>query len=201
MNIYFIRHGEADHLKEDWYWKLFTRKEFILKMIEWENVNLTEQGYSQAESLSKRLPRNYKLIYSSPLPRTRQTANKINIHNKVILYDNSLKEIITSPPKIFSFIKLPIIVWIYICIIVSLFNGQFIKFFNQCRDIYKIILTHDDDILVVSHTMRIRTLIYYAYLCPKLKVLSTNYNTCGVSVICKRLIKISVKQPCNVPNI
>ena len=201
MNIYFIRHGEADHLKEDWYRQFLTRKEFIIKMIEWENVNLTNTGHDQAIQLSKQLPRNYKLIMSSPLPRTKQTANILNIHNRVILFDNNLKEIVTSPPKFLKYLKLPIIIWIYICIIVSLFNGHTLKLISQCKDIYKNLLVHNDDIIVVSHTMRIRTLIYYAKFCPKLKVLTKDFSTCGVSIVCRKAIPVSLKQTCNVPNV
>lgn len=198
MKIYFIRHGEADHLKENWHSRLLNRKQFIKKMMEWEYVNLTENGVHQAKTLSKIIPKNYRLIVSSPLPRTKQTANYINIANKKIIFDNMLKEIITSPPGFLKLVRLPIIVWIYICILSSIINGHIFKLINQCREIYKLLLSYDEDIIVVSHTMRIRTLIYFAYFCPCLKVLSTNYKTCGVSVVCKKAIKVPLKEPCNV---
>jgi len=183
VKIYFVRHGEATHLEEDWHKNRISRKEFIKKMIEWENVNLTELGKSQAVDVAEKLPNDYKFIYSSPLPRTTQTADRLNIHHKEVHIIHDLKEIVTTPPRIFMFMKLSIYTWIYICIISSIFNGQIFRITKKARKLYKYFRETNTDIVVVSHAMRIRSFVYYAYFVPGLKVIKEDFTPCGVSAI------------------
>lgn len=77
MNIYLIRHGNKEL-------GLFN-----------ENVNLSELGFKQADITGKRLKEyDIDIIYSSPLKRSVQTAEKINEYLKVdIEIREELKEI------------------------------------------------------------------------------------------------------------
>lgn len=196
MKIYFIRHGEATHLEEDWLKVRFSRKAFIKKMIEWEYVNLTKNGENQAKEIAKILPKSYKFIYTSPLPRTIQTTKILNIHHKPVFNIHGLKEIVTSPPRFLNIFSLPIWIWIYICIISSLFNGVIFKIINDTRDIYKCLLATESDIVIVSHSMRIRAFVYLAYFLPSLQVASKDFSPCGISVVCTKRVKEKIKETC-----
>ena len=194
MKIYFVRHGEASHLEEDWYKVKISRKEYIKKMIEWEHVDLTEQGRAQAANAVQKLPNNYKYIYSSPLQRTRQTAELLNVFDKKIQCVHDLKEIVTTPPKIFMFNRLSIYTWIWICIIFSLLNGHVFRIIKKTRKLYKILLNKNEDMVVVSHAMRIRSFVFYAHFMPGLKVTAKDFSTCGVSVVETKNKKILIRQ-------
>jgi len=183
MKIYFVRHGEATHLEEDWHKSRISRKEFIKKMIEWEHVTLTELGKSQAINVANNLPNDYKCIYTSPLLRTKQTADRLNVLNKEVHIIHDLKEIVTTPPKIFMFMKLSIFTWIHICIVFSLLKGQVFRMTKKAKRLYNFFFEINEDIVVVSHAMRIRSFVYYAYFIPKLKVVKKDFSTCGISVI------------------
>jgi broad specificity phosphatase PhoE len=120
------------------------------------------------------------------LPRTQQTAELLNINNKEIIYIDDLKEIITYPPKFFFLKRLPIIVWIYICIFSCLFDGNLFRVIKETKELYKTLLSGKDDIIVVSHAMRIRSFIYYAYFCPSLRVRVKDFTPCGVTIVERR---------------
>lgn len=80
--IYFIRHGETDY-----------NKKHIMQG--WLDIPLNETGLTQAEE-AKQICKNLQidLIYSSPLLRAKQTAEKINeVHKLQIIFDDRLKEI------------------------------------------------------------------------------------------------------------
>lgn len=80
--IYFIRHGETDY-----------NKKHIMQG--WLDIPLNERGLSQAEE-AKQNCKELKIdfIFSSPLLRAKQTAEKINeIYNLPIVFDDRLKEI------------------------------------------------------------------------------------------------------------
>ena len=78
--IYVIRHGEVDANKDG---IIITRTDH----------KLNETGKKQALELKKILQEiTYDCIYCSPLTRTKETANIINVLNKEIIYDNRLIE-------------------------------------------------------------------------------------------------------------
>ena len=79
MDIYFVRHGQVDsNLK---------------KVYNYEGEKLNENGIRQANQLREKIKEiKYDLIIASPLPRTKQTAEIININNKKIIFDDRLEE-------------------------------------------------------------------------------------------------------------
>jgi len=192
MNIFFIRHAQAEHLQEDWKKVKITRNDFIEKMHTWEGVELTEEGINQAYNLANSMKFNYKCIFSSPLPRSTKTAEIINIKQKKAATLDLLKEIITYPPAFLGRLRFSIMTWIYICIICSIFNGEAWRVFRSAKQIFKELLEQQDDIIVVSHSMRIRSLILYARFCHDLRVIKTDYTTCGVSIVCKKEVESKV---------
>lgn len=79
MKICIVRHGEVPHN--------------ALKVYSTENEDLNEKGIAQAEQLKNEIQDlEYDVIISSPLLRTRHTAEIINVKNRDILIDNRLAE-------------------------------------------------------------------------------------------------------------
>ena len=81
MSIYVIRHGKTD-------WNLESRIQGKT------NISLNEIGINQAEEVREKLEnKEIDLIISSPLDRTRQTAEIINKNMKLpIKYNENLME-------------------------------------------------------------------------------------------------------------
>lgn len=79
-NLYVVRHGEV--------------KENVLNLINGRNEGeLTEVGKEQAQKAAEQLKnQNIDLIIASPLKRTKQTAEIINIKNITTIYDDRLME-------------------------------------------------------------------------------------------------------------
>jgi len=192
MNIFLIRHAQAEHLQEDWKKVKITRGEFIEKMHQWEAVELTEEGINQAYHLANSLGVNYKCIISSPLPRSFKTAEIVNIKQKKVITLEHLKEIITAPPQFLKGFRFSILTWIYICIICGFFSGEVWRVLRISKQIFKELLEQQEDIIIVSHSMRIRSLVLYARFCHYLRVIKTDYSTCGVSIVCKKEVESKV---------
>ena len=81
MNLYVVRHGQTD-------WNI---NHMILGKTD---IELNEKGKKQAEEVSKKLEKEkIDLIISSPLKRTKQTAEIINKNKNIpIIYDSRIQE-------------------------------------------------------------------------------------------------------------
>ena len=80
MKIYVIRHGQTDVNLEN-------------KINALNDDDLNETGIMQAKEVGKKLENiDYDFIISSPLTRTKHTAELLNIKNKDIKFDNRLLE-------------------------------------------------------------------------------------------------------------
>ena len=80
MRIYVIRHGETDVNLEN-------------KINSLNDDDLNKTGIMQAQEVGKKLESiEYDFIISSPLIRTKHTAELLNIKNKKISFDNRLIE-------------------------------------------------------------------------------------------------------------
>jgi len=183
MHIYFIRHAKANHLTENWSRGRISRDSFIQKMKAWNAVPLTDGGIAEAQALRVSITFDYQSIFSSPLPRATQTANIINAKETEVIILDDLKEIITDPPAWLAKCKFTILIWIYICIICGFFNGDIIREIRRAKDIFAFLLKQQKDIIIVSHSMRIRSLVLYARLTSGIKVFKSDYRTCGVTII------------------
>lgn len=80
MKLYVIRHGQTDanlnHI-------ITARKE----------VPLNETGVEQAKETAKRVAHiPYEMVYCSPMIRTRQTMEIVNVKDKPVIYDDRLIE-------------------------------------------------------------------------------------------------------------
>lgn len=79
MKIYIVRHGEVLHNR--------------LKQYNNQDEDLTKIGIKQAKEVCKKIENiDYDFIISSPLIRTKHTAEIINVKNKKIIFDNRLEE-------------------------------------------------------------------------------------------------------------
>lgn len=183
MEILLLRHAEANHLLENWHQKVCYHK-FNQLMQEWEDVPLTLKGEKQAEQTALLLNSNFDMIISSPLKRTIQTAKFVNQSNCKILFEDLLKEIRIHPPAIFKNMTFSINKWILICTFFSFFNGEFHKAMKQAKDLFDIFIASDcKRLLVVSHSARIQSLVFFARFCSYLQLVSHNFKPCGLSVI------------------
>lgn len=80
MRIYVIRHGETDVNLEN-------------RINSLNEDDLNETGIMQAKQVGIELENiDYDFIISSPLIRTRHTAEVLNVKNKKIIFDNRLIE-------------------------------------------------------------------------------------------------------------
>lgn len=79
MKIYLVRHGECDsNLK---------------KIYNYKHEGLNNTGMEYAKILKEKIKDiNFDIIYSSPLLRTQQTAEILNVNNIPIVYDARLRE-------------------------------------------------------------------------------------------------------------
>jgi broad specificity phosphatase PhoE len=188
-----VRHGEADHLTENWKKIILTREGYIKKMKEWEAADLTKIGIKQAKSILKTLPTRAILI-SSPMKRALQTVNYLNTFDKKVLYIENLKEVIKFPPLFLSKLKLSLNSWIYISIFWNIINGTLFDVIAENREIFRTLSNFEEDTIVVSHSIRIHTMILTARVIKNLRVLSYNVSLCGVSKIQKRDIRVKVKE-------
>lgn len=79
MKVYIVRHGQTTAN--------------ALKFHGLEDEELTDIGIRQAEELRDKIKdMKFDLIICSPLPRTRHTADIININHYKIIYDDRIKE-------------------------------------------------------------------------------------------------------------
>ena len=79
MKVYIVRHGQVPHN--------------ALKQYNTIDEDLNELGIKQAEKLRDKIKdMDFDIIISSPLIRTKHTANIININNNTIIFDDRIKE-------------------------------------------------------------------------------------------------------------
>ena len=79
MKIYIVRHGEVPHNV----WKQYSSKD----------EDLNEVGIKQAKEVRNKLKDiKFDIIISSPLLRTKHTAQIINANNNKIIFDDRIKE-------------------------------------------------------------------------------------------------------------
>ena len=78
--LYVIRHGQVDTNVKN-------------QVNGWNEEELTEKGIEQAKQAGN-IIKNMKIdvIFCSPLLRTKQTYNNLNLHNTKVFYDNRIKE-------------------------------------------------------------------------------------------------------------
>lgn len=80
MKIWVIRHGETNVNLEN-------------RINGLNDDDLNQKGISQAREAGEKLKEtNYDFIISSPLTRTKHTAELLNVNNKNIIYDDRLVE-------------------------------------------------------------------------------------------------------------
>ena len=79
MKVYIVRHGEVPHN--------------ALKQYNATDEDLTQLGIEQAKELRNKIKDiNFDIIISSPLIRTKHTADILNINNNKIIYDDRIRE-------------------------------------------------------------------------------------------------------------
>lgn len=79
MKVYLVRHGEVLHN--------------ALKEYNNQNEDFTENGIKQAKELRDKIKNiEFDIIISSPLIRSKHTADIININKNQIIYDNKITE-------------------------------------------------------------------------------------------------------------
>ena len=84
MKLFFVRHGQTNYNAE----------KDLVNSDPSKDVHLTELGKSQAKNVAEKLKhKNIDIIFVSELPRTRQTANIINVyHTSPIKVDKRIND-------------------------------------------------------------------------------------------------------------
>ncbi|MCB5249576.1 MAG: histidine phosphatase family protein [Candidatus Cloacimonadales bacterium] len=183
MKIYILRHGEAEHLLEDWKKKI-SYDLFVENIYRWNNSQLTDYGKEQCRKVAKELEGKYNVIFSSPIDRTKETAILVNTYKRPIFYEDTLKEIVIEPPKILKRFKFSSNQWIAFCFFKTLFSKISIRLFNEVKELYSLFyLTGENEILVVSHSARIHALLLFTLFSKFLKVRKRNTKPSGVSIV------------------
>jgi phosphohistidine phosphatase SixA len=186
MRVYIVRHGTASHLLEDLQKKV-NHKDFLQILEKWNSSSLTSLGQKEIAVLGESLKNLYSNIFYSPLKRTKQTATAFMKSSDVPIKSKAvpqLAEIYISPPRLPGMIKLKY--WIYLCVAKSIVTFRIFHYLLQARKIIKLVKKTDDDILIISHQARIFTIIVYAFLSPYWRVIKSDFNPAGVSIIEKK---------------
>ncbi len=200
MRIIFLRHGEAEHLLENWNVKI-SYHDFVDNLYRWEDVSLTTKGLAQCKKVADKLLGQYDVVYSSPLERTVQTSTMVNLSKRPVFYEEDLKEILIKPPIFLKNVKCSINVWIFFCIIKSLFDGSAIRIIKQIKELYHLFyISGEKNILVVSHSARIHALLFYAFFSSLWKIKKKDISPCGISIVEFCLEKEPVKQKSTLMN-
>ena len=191
MRVYVIRHGTASHPLED-YQRKVNYGEFMEILEEWKKSTLTPAGEQEIKKQVDALKNMYTYIFYSPLRRTKQTARAFLSNPDNVTLSKplpQLTEIYISPPRLSRNIKIKLRYWVYLCVLKSIYTLSIFRYYYQARQIIQRVKKVKDDILIISHQARIFTLIVYATLSPGWKVIKTDFNPAGVSIIEKRLRK------------
>ena len=155
----------------------------------WNRSTLTPRGKEEITEQAAALRNMYTYIFYSPLKRTEQTARAFlknpgdNIESMAI---PQLTEIYISPPRIPGRIKLKIKTWVFLCLLKSFYTLSIIRYFHQARQIIHLVKKVNDDLLIISHQARIFSIIVYAFLSPRWRVIRTDFNPAGVCIIERR---------------
>ncbi len=182
MKVYLLRHGESEHLLDNWK-RPVTGKEFITLMKKWQDSHLTPNGEKEIFSRIETLKDKYDLIFCSPLSRTVQSAIIVNCEQKIIEKLPILQEIYISPPLCFLNLKFSIRTWMFLCAIKSIFTGQMFSFILEAKKLFKKLALSRQNILLISHEARILSILAYAKLSPFWMVNKINFKPAGISII------------------
>ncbi|HPM01072.1 MAG: histidine phosphatase family protein [Candidatus Cloacimonetes bacterium] len=183
MKLLILRHGEAEHLLENWNKKI-SYQAFVDNIYRWEDVHLTEKGIRQCKKVAEKLIGQYDVIFSSPLERTKETTHYVNISNRTVHFEEELKEILITPPQFLKHFMFSINVWIFFCILKSLCDGSAFSIIRQIKELYHLFyMSGEKNILIVSHSARIHALLLYAVLSSLWKVKKKDISPCGLSIV------------------
>lgn len=159
MNLYFVRHGETEHNKNQCYYGSI-------------DVDITEKGVLQAQNGSEKLKNiNFNKVYVSALKRTEQTANILMEGRQVeLIKDKRINEINfgvfegKSHEEIKEFYSDEWKIWCDDWKGFTPPEGEnYIQFYDRTKSFMDDILKLDEDnVLIVTHGGVIRSV--YCYL-------------------------------------
>lgn len=151
MKIYIIRHGQDDNSVRGG----------------WSNTSLTEFGVEQAKNLAEEISFNYKKynigkIYSSDLPRARQTADIVSssLDNIDVIFEKNLREVnngnLAGMKNETAEILYPHFYWRNLGYEESYPNGEspkdfYIRISSYFNSLMKEVANFDKNILIITH--------------------------------------------------
>lgn len=180
--IYILRHGHSEHLKGGFHQRISAR-EYVHSLLGWETANLTEQGRREAASVSDDLRKTCKRIISSPLTRTLQTARIVAGDAHKVKVHPLLKEIDELPWRLPSWLRLREMSWFYVIFLLMLIDGRVAKLLHEAGCVLRQGLCDDGPTLMVTHKARIISLLVYARIHPRWRVVTADLEPAGVSMI------------------
>lgn len=174
MNLYVIRHGEVEINKKH---QINGRN----------NSTLTEKGIKQAKEASEKIENlNLDLVICSPLKRTKQTCEYLNIKNTPIIYDELIIERDTGNKMYKGIDILDYLIWYDTTKEIVYENSEGFKsvlsrvekLINKIKQDYK-----DKNILIITHGDICAGI--YAYLNnikEQKKISEYNHNNCEIKM-------------------
>lgn len=188
MQVFFLRHGTASHLLED-YRRRVNYREFCDLLYSWIKAPLTLEGISEIKTLAMKFTgQKYHLLFS-PLIRTKQTAMSFIEQAEPISQHEltALSELFILPPAFSKKVKLSIGAWISLCVFKAIYTLKVVRYIKEARHIMKLIIKYQDDVLIISHQARILTIIISCLLSSKWKILKIDVRPAGLTII-KRVL-------------
>ncbi len=178
-----MRHGDSTHLVGDFQQKT-TWKEFRKELPSWDSAQLTELGIQQVKDASVKWKGTFNRIFHSPLPRATDTASYMNQQANVPMEPMpELREIDTRSLPLPPWIQLTLYNWFIYTFFNSLFDFGLFKIMRTASRIMHRAQRCHEPVLLVSHKARIMSLMFWVWLKPGWRIVSSITDPAGVTVV------------------
>jgi len=180
--IYVLRHGHSQHLVQGFRHRI-TSCEYVHSLQRWNLAELTQLGHEQAARAAEGLHGVCRRILSSPLERAQQTARHVAGDELEVTTLPLLSEVDELPWRLPHWIRLREHTWFYAIFLCMLLDGRLPRLLREARAIVGQALEQPEPTLLVSHKARIMTLLAYARMHPRLRVLKCDLSPTGLSLL------------------
>ena len=182
--VYILRHGHSEHLLGGFQHRVSSCR-YVHSLRRWENASLTPEGHEQAEGVAARLRKACSCILSSPMRRTMQTASIVAGEEHEVRPLPLLREIDELPWRLPHWLRLREYTWFYVIFLLMLLDGRVLRLLREAGQVLCGALHAGRPCLLVSHKARILSLLVYARLHPRWRVVSCDLEPAGVTILAR----------------
>ncbi len=182
MLVYILRHGHSEHLAAGFRQRVNTRG-LAQSIGRWKGANLTHLGKEQAGRAGELLRGSVSAVWSSPLPRAAQTAKLVAGDMMPVQTKPLLCEIHEQPWPGPRRLRLRESTWFVAAFFCVMLDGRWRRLCREAREVLSAASAEQHPVLLVTHKARLLSLLVYARLHPRWRVLRTDTNPCGISVL------------------